>query len=171
MERFHIVQNLDGSTTEYSDIPLTPGRLEQLLRELFVEHWREIVFGPCIQGAVFEIRLTEPPRKIAMFDGYLTVDTGAWHLHLCIDEHKDAPSPEIIRQRQTSRAAFFQESRADSCVRGTWGLRLWNGLGEQMLTVFFPNPYLTDDQRFQKEPDWNRLALWKQLRQKYAETE
>ena len=166
-----VVHNLDGSTTEYTNIPLTSGRLERLLRELFVEHWREIVFGPCIQGAVFEIRLTEAPRKIAMFDGYLTVDTGAWHLHLCIDENKDAPSPEIIRQRQTSRAAFFQDSRADGCVRGTWGLRLWNGLGEQMLTVFFPNPYLTDDQHFQKEPDWSRLALWKQLRQKYAEAE
>jgi hypothetical protein len=171
MEQPDIVHNLDGSTTEYTDLLLTPGRLERLLRELFVEHWQEIVFGPCIQGAVFEIRLTESPRKITMFDGYLTVDTGAWHLHLCIDEHKEAPSPEIIRQRQTSRAAFFQDSRSDGCVRGTWGLRLWNGLGEQMLTVFFPNPYLTDDQRFQKEPDWSRLALWQQLRQKYAEAE
>ncbi len=169
MGQVQTVKNLDGSTTAYSDIPLTPGRLEQLLRELFEEHWRKIVFGPCIQGAVFEIRLTEPPKNISMFDGYLTVDTGAWHLHLCIAEHKDAPSPEIVRQRQTSRAAFFHDSRPGGCVPGTWGLRLWNGLGEQMLTVFFPNPYLTDEQRFQKEPDWSRLALWEQLREQYVQ--
>jgi hypothetical protein len=168
MLQSHIVHNLDGSTTEYTDIPLEPGRLERLFRELFERHWQKIVFGPCIQGAVFEIRLTEPPQKVAMLDGYLTVDTGAWHLHLCIGQHIDAPSPEIIRQRQTSRAAFFHDQRPHGCVRGTWGLRLWNGLGEQMITVFFPNPYLTDEQRFQKEPDWNRLTLWEQLRQRYT---
>lgn len=168
MAQSQIVQNLDGSTTEYTDIPLTPGRLEQLFRELFAEHWRQIVFGPCIQGAVFEIRLTEPPRKIAMLDGYLTVDTGAWHLHLCIDEHKGAPSQEVSQQRQTSRAAFFHDSRPGGCVRGTWGLRLWNGLNEQMITVFFPNPYLTDEQRMRTTPDWSRLALWEHLREKYT---
>ena len=162
-----ITQNLDGSTTEYTDIPLEPGHLERLFRELFEEHWQQIVFGPCIQGAVFEIRLTEPPKKIAMLDGYLTVDTGAWHMHLCIDKHLNAPSPEVIRHRQTSRATFFHDSRAGGCAPGTWGLRLWNGLGEQMITVFFPNPYLTEDQRLQQEPDWTRLALWEQMREKY----
>lgn len=164
-----VVHNPDGSISEYTDVPLTPGRLERLLRELFEAHWQQIVFGPCIQGAVFEIRLTEPPRKMAMFDGYLTVDTGAWHMHLCIDKHTDAPSAEISAQRQTSRAAFFHDQRSNGCVRGTWGLRLWNGLGEQMITVFFPNPYLTDEQHFQKEPDWSRLALWEQLRRTYTQ--
>ena len=62
------VSNLDGSTTEYTDISLEPGRLERLLRELFEVHWQQIVFGPCIQGAVFEIRLTAQPKKVAMLD-------------------------------------------------------------------------------------------------------
>jgi hypothetical protein len=168
MTQQQITTNSDGSVSTYTDIPLTPGRLERLFRELFTAHWRRIIFGPCIQGAVFEIRLTEPPKKISMFDGYLTVDTGAWHMHLCIDEHKDAPSLEVVKQRQPSRAAFFHESRTTGHVRGTWGLRLWNGLGEQMITVFFPNPYLTDEQQIQKEPDWSRLELWEQLRQQYA---
>src|SRR6185369_656729 len=79
MDQSQTTQNLDGSTTEYTDITLLPGRLERLLRELFERHWREIVFGPCIQGAVFEIQLTEPPKKLAMLDGYLTVDVGPWH--------------------------------------------------------------------------------------------
>lgn len=170
MDQPQTIQNLDGSTTEYADILLTPGRLEQLLRDLFEQHWREIIFGPCIQGAVFELQLTEQPKKISMFDGYLTVDVGPWHFHLCIDEHKDVPVPELARHRQVSRAAFFQDSRAMGHVRGSWGLRLWNGLGEQMITIFFPNPYLTDDQQIRQEPDWNRLALWQQLRLQYGGT-
>jgi len=168
MDLPQVVQNLDGSTTEYTNIPLSPGHLERLLRELFEQHWREIIFGPCIQGAVFEIQLAEPPQKIAMLDGYLTVDVGPWHFHLCIAEHKDVPVAELARQRQVSRATFFQDSRSTGHVRGSWGLRLWNGLGEQMITIFCPNPYLTDDQKMRKEPDWSRLALWQQMRQKYS---
>ena len=59
--------------------------------------------------------------------------------------------------------------REKGLVKGSWGLRLWNGLDEQMLTVFFPNPYLTDEQKILKEPDWNRLALWKQFREAYSQ--
>lgn len=170
MTQQHIVHNLDGSTTEYDDIPLTPGRLERLFRELFEQHWQDIVFGPCIQGAVFELHLAEPPKKIAMFDGYLTVDAGGWHFHLCIDTHTDVPTPELARQRQASRAAFFRDSRSTGHVPGTWGLRLWNGVGEQMITIFFPNPYLSKDQmRVLPEPEWNRLALWERLRQVYTD--
>jgi hypothetical protein len=39
-----------------------------------------------------------------------------------------------------------------------------------MITIFFPNPYLTDDQKIRQEPDWNRLTLWQRLRQHYGET-
>ena len=162
------VQNPDGSTGEHFPVALAPGRLEELFRELFEKHWREIIFGPCIQGAVFEIRLTEKPRKMTMLDGYLTVDAGPWHFHLCIDEHTQAATPELARQRQASQAVFFHDSREKGEVKGSWGLRLWNGFGEQMLTVFFPNPYLTDEQKFLKEPDWSRLALWERLRDTYS---
>ena len=171
MERIATVQNLDGSISEYTDIELVAGRLEQLLRELFEGHWREIIFGSCIQGAVFEICLIEPPKKLTMLDGYLTVDTGPWHFHLCIDEHKDAPTPELAQQRQAARAAFFHDSREQGHVRGSWGLRLWNGLDEQMITLFFPNPYLSNDMKIQKDPDWSRLALWERMRQKYGQEE
>lgn len=162
------VQNLDGSRTEYSEIPLLPGRLEQLLRELFEQHWARIIFGPCVQGAVFEIRLTEPPKQVSMFDGYLTVNAGPWHFHLCIDTHTDVPVPELARHRQASRAAFFQDTRPSGHIRGSWGLRLWNGVGEQMITIFFPNPYLSDEQKILKEPDWSRTTLWNELRQRYT---
>lgn len=165
------VQNLDGSTTEYTEIELVQGRLEQLFRQLFEEHWRELIFGPCIQGAVFEICLTEKPKKVAMLDGYLTVDTGPWHFHLCIGEHKDAPTPELAHQRRVSRAAFFRDMRERGQVKGSWGLRLWNGLGEQMITIFLPNPYLTEERKIRKKPDWTRLTLWEQLRREYTAIE
>lgn len=169
MDHATIVQNLDGSTTVYADIDLVPGRLEGLLRELFEKHWQKIIFGPCIQGAVFEMHLTQPPKKISLLDGYLTVDTGPWHFHLCIDTHTDVPVPELAQQRQVSRAAFFHDSRTAGHVPGTWGLRLWNGLGEQMITIFFPNPYLSENhQKIEKDPDWSRLTLWEQMRQMYA---
>ncbi|MGE3542080.1 MAG: hypothetical protein AB7N91_32270 [Candidatus Tectimicrobiota bacterium] len=168
MSQTHTVTNLDGSVTELSEIPLVPGRLERLFRALFTEHWRQIVFGPCVAGAVFEIQLTAPPTKVAMMDGYLTVDTGPWHFHLCIDRHTDVPVPEMAQQRQTARAAFFQDTRSSGHVPGSWGLRLWNGLGEQMITVFFPNPYLSDEMKILREPDWSRLELWNSLRQQYT---
>ena len=95
-----------------------------------------------------------------MLDGYLTVDTGPWHFHLCIDKHTDVPVPELAQHRQVARAAFFHDSRTKGHVLGSWGLRLWNGLGEQMITIFFPNPFLSAD--FDKTlptPDWSKLAL------------
>lgn len=168
MSRTHTVTNLDGSITESSAIPLAPGRLERLFRELFTQHWPHIVFGPCIAGAVFELHLSAPPQHIAMLDGYLTVDAGPWHFYLCLDRHTDAPSPEIARQRQTARAAFFQDTHPAGHVPATWGLRLWNGLDEQMITVFFPNPYLSDAMTILHDPDWNRLTLWHTLRQQYT---
>lgn len=163
-----MVRNPDGSIAEHFHIPLVPGRLERLFRKLFEEHWRDIIFGPCIQGAVFEIRLTEKPKRVSMLDGYLTVDTGSWHFHVCIDEHRQAATPELARRRQASRAVFFHDICENGVVKGSWGLRLWNGCDEQMLTVFFPNPCLTDEQQILKEPDWSRLALWERLRDTYS---
>jgi hypothetical protein len=43
MEYPTMVRNPDGSTAEHFDIALAPGRLERLFRELFEEHWREII--------------------------------------------------------------------------------------------------------------------------------
>jgi hypothetical protein len=46
-----------------------------------------------------------------------------------------------------------------------WGLRLFNGKDEQQLTVFLPNPFLSDELKPLPEPDWTRLNLWNHLRQ------
>ncbi len=167
------VKNLDGTRTEYEDLVPDAQTLESLLRDVFERHWKEIVFGPCIQGSVFEVRMTEPPKKVSMLDGYMTVDLGPWHLHLCLGEnrktHNGKTPPALARHRKCSRVAFFRDIRekAGACVRASFGLRLWNGKREQMMTVFFPNPWLNDRMKMQARPDWSRLAAWNSLRGKY----
>jgi sirohydrochlorin cobaltochelatase len=164
--RREVIDNPDGTVTEYSDFEPTEAAMQRLADLLFKEHWGEITVGPCIEGAVFEIRFKDPP-KVSLFDGYLTVDLGHWHFHLCIGTHQGAPSPELAAKRRVARAAFF-ETRGGKCGGGrSWGLRLWNGFGEQMTTVFLPSPFLSDDLRIPKEPQWERLQLWYELRQRF----
>jgi hypothetical protein len=46
---------------------------------------------------------------------------------------------------------------------------MWNGRDEQMLTVFFPNPWLEPaTMRPRHAPDWSCLATWMTLRARYA---
>jgi hypothetical protein len=152
--------------------PLDPTEetLVNLLTELFRDHWGKIIFGPLIQGAVYEIKATEPPGKIGMLDGYLTVDFGAWHFHLCIGEHKGSANnptdPDLARHRRTARAEFYRRLNPDGSV-GSWGIRLFNGKDEQQITIFLPNAFLSDDMKYLKTPDWSRLALWDDLRRRY----
>jgi hypothetical protein len=159
-------RDADGSLTVYDAVSVDGDRIERLLTEIFTDHWRRIFAGPVIEGAAYEIRFTEVPR-VSMLDGYLTVDVGAWHFHLCVGEHRGAPTAEHARLRRVGRAAFFH-SEGGSCVPGAWGLRLWNGHGQQMITIFFPNAWLDDDGERLPAPRWERTALWEDLRRRYA---
>ena len=151
--------------------PLEPTEavLQQLLKEIFTEHWDKVQFGPLIQGAVWEIRATKSPEKIGMFDGYLTVDFGNWHFHVCIGEHKgtktNPATPDLAAHRRTARAEFYRVINADG-TPDSWGLRLFNGKDEQQITVFLPNPFLSGELLLQ-QPDWSKLALWDDLRHRY----
>lgn len=167
-------ESLDGMRTEYEFMDVSAQTQERLFRELFETHWKSLRFGPCLSGAVFELVLTEKP-KVSFLDGYLTVDAGPWHFHLCVGEYKGKTAhqsepkenlAEIARQRRVTKAAFFKTSDAYGSPQ-SWGLRFWNGRGEQMITVFLPNPFRGDDLRRLKEPDWSRLDLWKNLRKIY----
>jgi hypothetical protein len=156
----------DGSVTAYDEVSVEGDRVERLLTELFTKHWEDVFVGPVIEGAAYEIRFTAPP-VLSMLDGYLTVDLGPWHFHLCVGDHRRAPTSEEARLRRVARAAFFHTD-GGSCVPGSWGLRLWNGHGQQMITVYFPNPWLDDAAERVREPRWERLALWEDLRTRYA---
>ncbi|MCG8421876.1 MAG: hypothetical protein MJE77_28480 [Proteobacteria bacterium] len=191
----------DGAQLELTDIPIRPaamplrhnkvvrlehirdasieerGTLLSLLYDVLVENWRQARFGPCIQGAVFELELDGPPRLFSLLDGYLTVSLGDGpaHFHLCIGSHQGLQtetSSELARHRQCARAAFYRRFSADGCVPGSWGILLWNGAEEQMITLYLPSPFLDDRLKPMREPDWSRLALWNQLRARYlGETE
>jgi hypothetical protein len=164
-----VVREDDGTTTEYDEVPVAGDTVQRLLTEIFTEHWAQVFAGPIIEGAAYEIRFIAPPR-VSMLDGYLTVDLGPWHFHLCVNDHRGAGTPELARLRRVARAAFFRTA-GGTCVPGAWGLKLWNGRGEQMITVFFPNPWLDDDLGRLREPRWEKTALWDGLRQRYAAAE
>ena len=166
--------NLDGTWTEYFDVACFEETLLALLREMFEVHWREVTFGPCVEGAVFEGRFGGKPT-LSLLDGYVTVEvpgSEAWHFHLCIGPHRGSASlptpPELAQWRRCARAAFFRN--LDRGGRASaWGVRLWNGRGEQMLTVFFPNPWIDPArQRYVAEPAWSRLELWMRMRARFA---
>ena len=161
-----IERELDGSTTEYHDMTVEGDGVERLLSEIFTEHWAKITAGPLIEGASYEIQFASPP-KVTMLDGYLTVDTGTWHFHLCVNDHRGAKSTELAPVRRVARAAFFR-TEGGSCAPTTWGLRLWNGRGEQMITVLFPSPYFDENWQRLKEPRWEKTQLWEELRRRYA---
>lgn len=147
-------------------VPVDGDRIERLLTEILGTHWSSVTVGPLIEGAAWEIRFAEPP-KLSMLDGYLTVDTGSWHFHLCVNDHTGAPTPERAVHRRVARAEFYRE-RGDTCLPMSWGLRLWNGHGEQMVTVLFPNPHFDEVGGLLAEPRWERLALWDDLRRRHV---
>jgi hypothetical protein len=165
------VTDPDGATVEVFSLPTDEASLEGLLRDLFENHWYKITFGPLIQGAAWEIRAPHAPTLVAMMDGYLTVAFGASHFHLCIGPHKGSPgnpTPELLaRHRRTACAELYR--RLDkSGAPVSWGLRLFNGQGEQQTTILLPNPFLSpDSDKVLETPDWSRLDLWDGLRARW----
>lgn len=158
----------DGATIEVFSLPTDEASLFELLSDLFEHHWREITFGPFIQGAAWEMKVAEPPSTVAMFDGYLTVAFGVPHFHLCIGSHKGPRqhpvSPALGHHRRTARAELYRRLSGGG-TPVTWGLRLFNGKGEQQINVFLPNPFLhPETDRLLRVPDWSRLNLWDELR-------
>jgi hypothetical protein len=161
-----IEQHPDDAETAYAYFPPTEESMRALAQELFGTYWRSVVVGPCVEGAVFEVAFQSPP-EIRYSDGYLTVDLGPWHFHLCVGPHKGSSSEELRQNRPVAKIAFF-ERRGKGCTGGrSWGLRMWNGYGEQMTTVFLPNPRISDDHQLLKTPDWSRLEAYYRLRSQF----
>ncbi len=161
----------DGSVLDVFALPTDPASLEVLLRDLFENHWREITFGPIIQGAAWEMHAPCAPTHIGVLDGYITIAFGAPHFHLCIGEYKGVgsrpASEELARHRRTARAELYRQLDVDGNPV-SWGLRLFNGKNEQQITVLLPNPFLSEENdKVLKSPDWSRLALWDHLRARW----
>src|SRR5205809_7717754 len=105
-----VVHGLDGTVTTYDEVNVEGDSVERLLTALFTENWPAVTVGPLIEGAAYEIRFTVAP-KVSMLDGYMTIDTGAWHFHLCVGDHRGTPSPELGGSA-ASRAAPSSRPRA-----------------------------------------------------------
>lgn len=170
MTQSHIVEEPGMGRLEIFPLDTTEDALRGLLTDVFENHWDEIVFGPMVQGAVFEIHAPNAPTRIKAFDGYLTVNFGVWHFHLCIGAHKGSRKfptpPKLAAHRRCSRAEMVRVLNSDGSPR-SWQMRFFNGQDEQMMTVFLPSPFLTKEEKILKTPDWSRLAMWDKFRQTY----
>lgn len=160
------VENIPGSGVQHVwDLPTDEATLLALVTDLFQTYWERMHFGVLIQGAAWEVAAPNAPQRITMYDGYVTVDFGRWHFHLCLGEHTDA-DPQIARIRRTSRAHLYRTIATDGAPT-SWGVQLFNGADEQQMTVLLPNPFLTETQQLRDEPDWTQLDAWDQLRAAY----
>jgi hypothetical protein len=146
-------------------LPTDEQSLLDLIQLCFEQYWDEIWFGTLVQGAAWEVAAPNAPKRISMYDGYATVDFGRWHFHLCIGEHRES-GPELGRIRRCSRAELYRRIGSDGCPT-SWGVRLFNGRDEQMMTLMLPNPFLTNDQQLRDQPAWQQLELWDRLRSAY----
>jgi hypothetical protein len=167
-----VIIEADGGRCETFAMDPVEENLFELFRDIFGLYWDRIQFGPLIQGAAWEVAAPHAPTKVSLLDGYLTVNFGAWHFHVCIGENKGTkahPTPEKLKaHRRTSRAEFYRRVDEDG-VPNSWGFRCFNGMGEQQITVFFPNPNYELEPKFKKNspPKWEKLEMWDTLRKKY----
>jgi hypothetical protein len=164
------IDSSDGNRQEIYSLPVEADYLEELLRYIFEQHWRSIVFGPIIEGGAYEFRCPCAPRSITLFDGYLTVHFGGTHFHICIGENigtVSCPTPPALKKsRRTSRAEIVRGFDENGCPI-IWQLRLFNGDDTPQLNIFFPNPFLTDEDGIADQPDWSRLDVWDDIATRY----
>ncbi len=166
-----IIESASGAREEIFPLPVSEDFLAALVTDLFETYWDRLIFGPLIEGAAYEIRPPRKPTRIGSLDGYLTVFFGRSHFHLCVGDNRGSPAaptpPALRRHRRTRRAEFYRSLNA-SGEPVSWGFRLFNGAGEQQMTVLFPNPFIGDDDEILAEPDWSRLAVWEDVLRRYA---
>ena len=151
-------------------LPLDEAFLEEFLTYVFSTYWDQIVFGPMIEGAAYELACPRAPSKIRLFDGYLTVAFDGPHFHLCIGENKGSPkdptADALKARRRPSRAEIFRRLDKDGAPL-SWGFEMHNGAGEPMISIFFASPFLLAGDKLTPEPMWERLAMWRDISKRY----
>ncbi|MCG9890463.1 MAG: (2Fe-2S) ferredoxin domain-containing protein [Thermosynechococcaceae cyanobacterium MS004] len=163
----------NGGWIEYEDFPVEIDVTAPLLHSLFQDHWQEVGVGHMVDGSVLELELNQPPKIVRLYDGYLTVVTEGWHLHLCLEESLGGPTcqtpPELRQKRLITRAAFYRRFNPKGQAR-SWGIQFWNGAGDRMMNLFLPNPFVGDQEDLLPEhkPNLDKLKLYETLRQIYV---
>ncbi len=75
---------------------------------------------------------------------------------------------ELRKQRQVSRSAFYRRFNAEDIPR-SWGIDFWNGAGENLMTIFLPNPYVEGENLLPEgKQNLAKLALYEELRDIYV---
>ena len=142
IEKDPIVTKLDGGERALQTwpLPLDEAFLEEFLTYLFANYWDQVIFGPIIEGAAYELTCPCKPNRISKFDGYLTISFDGPHFHLCIGENKvskDSPTPEDLKaRRKPSKAEIFRRLDKDGAPI-SWGFEMKNGADEPMISIFF----------------------------------
>ncbi len=162
----------NGWQIEYEFFDCQSDILACLTYTLFQENWQQIGLGHIEQGSVLELEFQEAPKKCVLYDGYLTVIAQEWHFHLCIEETIGGPNgetpPELRKHRLISQAAFYRRINPQGEPR-SWGIQFWNGAGEKGMTIFFPNPYVEEENLLPEgKANWDKLKLYNELREIYV---
>ncbi|MBB4211505.1 hypothetical protein EV659_105193 [Rhodothalassium salexigens DSM 2132] len=167
-----VTDHATGRQEHVWSLPVDEAFLDGFLRHLFETHHDKLTFGPMIQGAAYEMKAPGKPKRITLGDGYWTVFWhGGGHFHLCLGTNYGTPDhptpPALIAKRRPGRAELFRGlDRAGHPV--TWGFRMFNGDKDPQITIFFPNPFITDEDEIAAAPDWSRLALWHEILERYT---
>ncbi|MEY8018400.1 DUF7676 family protein [Mycobacterium servetii] len=125
-----MIETEGGGREQRWSLPADEQRLLDLIPVCFGEYREDIWFGTLIEGAAWEVAAPNAPERITVNDGYVTVDFGRWHFHLCIGEHR-ASGPELGRIRRCARAELYRRIGGDGFPT-SWGVRLHNGRDEQI---------------------------------------
>lgn len=140
-----------GGREQRWPLPVDEKSLLDIVHLLFEQFWDDIWFGVIVEGAAWEVAAPNAPEKISMYDGYVTVDFGRWHFHLCIGEHT-ASGPELGRLRRCTRAALYRS--LDSTRPGVLGAAVVQRPGRAAHDRPAPNPFLTRTQQLTPQPIW-----------------
>lgn len=107
--------------------------IENALRHILERHHNSIEFGPCLRGAVFELRASRQP-VCRLAEHSIQVDLHEHgHFHLSTGPSlKDDASPHAA-----VLAAFAGSAGLFGGQSTTRGFRLWNSRGEQCFNIFF----------------------------------
>jgi len=163
----------NGGRIEYEFFPTDLDVTAPLLHYLCQERWKDIGIGHMVDGSVLELEFNAAPKIFKLYDGYLTIITEGWHLHLCLAPNLGGPdrktSPEQSQARLVTRAALYRRLNPDGEPR-SWGIQFWNGVGVKMMTFFLPNPFIgeNDDLLSERKPNLEKLKLYEELRNIYV---
>jgi (2Fe-2S) ferredoxin len=165
-------EDVPNGHLEYEDFPHHIDVTAPLLHSLFQESWAEVGLGHMVDGSVLELEFTAAPKLCRLYDGYLTVLTEGWHMHLCLEKSLGGPdrrnSEELSNKRIVSRAALYRRINQHGQAK-SWGIQFWNGAGERMMNVFLPNIFVgeAEDLLPEHKPNLAKLKLYERLRRIY----